>query len=163
MLLLSIPTIGTECKCSGGVLACVVADCDADFRQFVLHIRIDLNVAYPYSVCGLQFNPADYAVPVRLGVVGDRVGIYSNVIFNRVVHTNGQQMLTGRHNIAEVVQVWCTQTILHLWQSHTDSNTIHPNSCFPVTAFQQQDDSLASPVIRDMDLSLIPGRPCVMF
>ncbi|MBA7654896.1 hypothetical protein ES703_62789 [subsurface metagenome] len=67
-------------------------------------------------------------------------------------------MSARRHHIAKVVHVWRAETV-----PGADGSIVHPNLCLPVTAFQEQDNSPARPVLRNVEPFLIPGRAYVMF
>ena len=67
-------------------------------------------------------------------------------------------MSARRHHIAKVIHVWRAETV-----AGANGNIVHPNFCFPVTAFQEQNNSPARPVLRNVELFLIPGRAYVMF
>ena len=117
----------------------------------------NLHVANPNWVGGPQFDAADDPVPVPLRVFGDRVRPGSDRDFIRVVDADGQRVPAGRQ-CAQVVQVRRRQAVLR-----ADRLAVDPDVRLPVAAFEQQFDSFAGPLLRNVEISLIPRFPFVSY
>ncbi len=108
---------------------------------------------------GAQFHPSHRAVPVRLRVVGDAVGVLTDINAYGVVHPQRQAVLAWLEGV-EREFVGGGQAVARPRQT-----SVHPEAGFPVGPFEKKREApfAIGPFGGNLDLAFIPGRADVIF
>jgi hypothetical protein len=121
------------------------------------HVRINLQIVDPRWRGGGEFEAADDAVPVALGVIGNAVGVFADVEVDGVVDAEGELVPAGGHRGAEVVDVRRGQAVVR-----AEGAAVEPDVRLPVRALEREHDPAARPGRRDFHVALEPRRARVI-
>ena len=133
-------------------LAGRVADGRLDHGRAIGDVRIDLHVAQPDRVLGMQLDAPDDAIPVRLRPLVHRVGRPDRRELG-VVDEHRNRVLARRHRLAHVENLQAAERVLPAAERLVDPHA------GVLAALQQQADVPALPPGRDGHVALIPGGP----
>ena len=134
----------------GAGLACKIAQPHADLDRLIPDVRIDPRIVDPDGVGCPQFEAADEAVPVALGVVGDAVGVVADVHDHAVVDADRQPVGAGGHVTAQLIHVRRAEAVLR-----AEGPPVDPDGGLPMRPLQEEGEASALPGGRDFDLPLV--------
>lgn len=120
-------------------------------------IGIGLDVFDVEGIVGGEFDGADDAVPVALGMVANAVGVFADLDTDAVIDAESNAMVAGFELAGDVVDVRGGEAI-----SVADGGSIDPEGGFPVATFEGEVDMFSFPVLRDEDVFLVPAGSDIM-